>query len=96
MSEFSNRVDAQRALLRIVNARLQNSGEQLFALNSKAIDRWVLSNHIDPSAPVVRLLRQASSRIFEMANHSDDPICGMYRVSSSELTFIGEAIRAAI
>jgi hypothetical protein len=38
--EFNNRIAAQRAILRVIN-REARSGEQLFGLSSKAIDRWI-------------------------------------------------------
>jgi hypothetical protein len=94
MSEFNSRVDAQRRLLKIVNERSWGS-EQLFSLSEKAISRWSAANRLDASSKFVRLLREASERIFAMANHSDDPICGVYRLSEKELTTIGENLKSA-
>jgi hypothetical protein len=95
MSEFNSRVEAQRGLLKIVNARPWQ-GEQLFALNEKAINRWTAANRLDQTSMLVRLLHKASQQIFAMANHSDDPICGTYRLSTIELARIGDELHSAL
>jgi hypothetical protein len=95
MSEFKDRVEAQRRLLKIVNERSW-TGEQLFSLNKRAIDRWSSANRLDCSSKFVTLLREASRTIFEMANHSDDPICGVYRLSTSELSRIADSLHSAL
>ena len=95
MSEFSSRVEAQRRLLKIVND-YSWSGEPLIALNEGAIDRWAITNKLDSSSRFLSLLRDASSRIFVMANNSDDPICGAYRISSIELLEIGNKLSVAL
>jgi hypothetical protein len=94
MNEFNSRIAAQRTLLKIVNEPLWTE-EPLYALSESCIGRWSIVNRLDPTSKFVRLLYEASTRIFEMANHSDDPICGEYRLSSSELVKIGEDLRSA-
>ena len=95
MSEFLNRVEAQRQILRIVNERPWKR-EQLFALNSKAIQRWTSANQIDTSEPVVHLLSVASAEIFIMANHSDDPIAGEYQMTQGRVTAIASELKATL
>lgn len=56
MDEFSNRIAAQRHILQLVN-RKNCAKEELFGLSSKAIDRWIAANHIDPESHLVSLLR---------------------------------------
>jgi hypothetical protein len=92
MNEFSNRVDAQRQILRAVNNRPWKN-EQLFALNQKAIQRWIVANQVDPSSKLVQLLNEASAQIFVMANHSDDPIAGAYLLTKERVYFIENLIR---
>lgn len=95
MSEFSNRVDAQRQILRVVNEKPWKN-EQLFALSAKAIQRWTSVNHIDASTRLVRLLSDASAQIFIMANHSDDPIAGVYILTCERVNAIATEIRGEL
>jgi hypothetical protein len=91
MNEFSSRIDAQRSLLKIVNEKVRKN-EELFSLTTKAIERWSSANSIGASSQIVQLLNAASSRIFTMANWSDDPIAGEYILSEQEVSAIGEEI----
>ena len=95
MGEFSNRVEAQRQILKVINGR-RWSGEQLFAVSTKAIQRWALSNGIENSAPLVKFLNSASAQIFVMANHSDDPIAGSYVLSKQRVVAISEQLKAEL
>lgn len=92
MSEFSNRVEAQRQILGVVNTKSWKN-EQLFALNQKAIQRWMIANQVQPSSGLVRLLYEASAQIFVMANHSDDPIAGAYLLTREKVSSIENQIR---
>lgn len=47
--EFSDRIAAQRSILRVINSKPW-ACEELFGLSSKAIDRWVSVNRIEPSS----------------------------------------------
>jgi hypothetical protein len=82
--EFNNRIAAQRTILRLVN-RKSFGTEQLFGLSSKAIDRWVSVNHIEPSARIVNLVRQASSKLFFLANKSQQQISEEYSIVQAEI-----------
>ena len=84
MSEFENRIEAQRKLIKTVNERISH-GERLSALTEPSIDRWASANRRVADDRVVKILRNASKEIFAMANHSDDPVCGTYRLSAEEL-----------
>jgi hypothetical protein len=95
MEEFSSRVEAQRQLVQAVNTR-NWSREQLFALTEKAIQRWSTANMIDPTTPLVQLLRAASLQVFIMANHSDDPIAGSYLLSRKRVQQIEIELRAEL
>ncbi|HMH11717.1 MAG TPA: hypothetical protein VK578_01295 [Edaphobacter sp.] len=95
MSEFTNRVEAQRRLLKIVNAKKKH-GEELFSLSDSAIQRWSSVNGVDPSSRVVDLLKKASDRVFVMANHSDAPIADEYLLTVEELCHIGDELKEVV
>jgi hypothetical protein len=95
MSEFTNRVEAQRRLLKIVNGKKKQK-EELFSLGDSAIQRWSSVNGIDPSSRVVALLKGASDRVFVMANHSDAPIAEEYLLTVEELYHIGNELEDAV
>jgi hypothetical protein len=95
MTEFTNRVEAQRRLLKIVNAKKKQK-EELFSLTDSAIHRWSSVNGVDPSSRVVALLKGASDRVFVMANHSDAPIAEEYLLTVEELYHIGDELKEAV
>jgi hypothetical protein len=85
MNEFNNRIDAQRQILRLVNQR-HGAREELFGLSSKAIDRWIGANQIDPECRLVLLVRDASSKLFFLANKSQEQISPQYQAASAEMS----------
>jgi hypothetical protein len=93
--EFNNRVAAQRAILRVIN-RKPWSSEQLFGLSSKAIDRWVSVNRIDPSSRVVKLVRDVSAKLFFLANKSQEQVSEEYTAVRGEIATACEAIRIEV
>lgn len=92
MNEFSSRVESQRRILKIVNGRTWKK-EQLFALSTQAIQRWTSKNFINDSSQLVKLLYSASAHIFVMANHSDDPIAGIYALTQECLDAIERQVK---
>lgn len=95
MSELSNRVEAQRQILKTVNS-IPWQTEHLFALSAPAIQRWALANDISREARLVKLLKSASAEIFVMANHSDDPIAGIYTLTRQRVDCLNKLIRAEL
>lgn len=93
--EFNNRVAAQRAILRVVNHRSWG-GEQLFGLSSKAIDRWVSVNRIEPSSRLVKLVRDVSGKLFFLANKSQEQVSDEYTAVRAEITTACEAIKIEV
>lgn len=87
MSEFNNRIDAQRAILRLVNQATGNR-EELFGLSKKAIDRWVAVNRIDPKSHIVELVVSAGEELFFLANKSQEQITDEYKLRSSRVAAI--------
>ena len=71
--EFNNRISAQRQLLNIIN-RNPWPVEDLFGLSSKAIDRWIRANQLDPQTALVRTIVAVSDKLFFLANKSQEQI----------------------
>ena len=93
MSEFNNRVSAQRTLLQIVNARRWRN-EDLFGLSSKAIERWVSVNRIDPDCALVNLIYSASEKLYFLANKSQEQISDEYKMMSKGFADVLVAVKA--
>jgi hypothetical protein len=95
MSDFNNRVSAQRRVLELVNSRAWE-GEQLFGLSSKAIERWVSVNRLDARSQLVLLVTSASEKLFFLANKSQEQITEEYRSISQEFASIARALAAEL
>jgi hypothetical protein len=76
MSEFGDRMRAQRELLQVVNATAWP--EELFGLSNQAIDRWSDRSGITRESEVVTLLRSASEHMGFLANRSQMQITEDY------------------
>ena len=94
MSEFNNRIDAQRQILRMVNGS-RNLQEELFGLSSGALQRWARVNGFDEHDPLLALLKQAAAKLFFLSNKSQEQITDQYKSLSGEVTMLTELIRAA-
>jgi hypothetical protein len=90
--EFNNRIAAQRAILRVVNDRRWNN-EQLFGLSTKAIDRWVSVNQIEPTSRLVQLVKDVSAKLFFLANKSQEQVSDEYITVRMQITAVCEMIR---
>lgn len=95
MSEFNNRIAAQRKILQLVNGR-NSVSEELFGLSQKAIDRWVLVNHIDSESRLVSLIKEASAKLFFLANKSQEQVTEEYKAVSTQIASIYNLIMAEI
>ncbi|MBI4782426.1 MAG: hypothetical protein HY785_14080 [Oscillatoriophycideae cyanobacterium NC_groundwater_1537_Pr4_S-0.65um_50_18] len=95
MSEFNNRIAAQRHILQIVNCKRWRK-EELLGLSSKAIDRWISVNQLDPEAQLAKLIRTASEKLFFLANKSQDQISEDYKLISKEIMDISRKIELEI
>jgi hypothetical protein len=94
VSEFNNRIDAQRRILRIVNGSLR-SREELFGLSSGAIERWVKVNQIDRDGTLFALLYEAASKLFFLSNKSQEQITEEYRQLSDEVGILTSKVEKA-
>lgn len=84
MNEFSDRIETQRKVLRAVNA-LECNKESLFGLSEKAIIRWANTNNFDTSSELVSLVKNISSKLFFLANKSQEQVTEDYKSLSLEV-----------
>lgn len=94
MSEFNNRIDAQRVILRIVNSK--DWVEQLYGLSSGAIDRWSSINEVPLDSPLRAALVESASKLFFLANESQQQITEEYRELSEQVSDVTLRIRALL
>lgn len=94
MSEFGDRMRAQRNLLQVVNATAWR--EELFGLSNQAIDRWADRSGMAPESEVVTLLRSASERLSFLANRSQMQVSEDYRRVSLDVRNLTGEIQQAI
>lgn len=84
MSEFNNRIKAQREALKVVNG----SGlfrESLLSLTEKAIDRWSNKNNLSNTDRAIILLKEMSGTLFFLANKSQEQVTEDYKVLSKKV-----------
>jgi hypothetical protein len=91
--EFNNRIAAQRAILQVLNGKKWGQ-EELFGLSRKAINRWVSVNRIDPDSKLVNLIKEASARLFFLANKSQQQISDEYTAITEEIAALRDAIES--
>ena len=95
MSEFNNRIAAQREILLGVNSR--DWKEELFGLSSGAIDRWINVNRLEVDSSLVKLIRQAAAKLFFLSNKSQEQVTEDYRLLSGEVSALtGQIVQAVI
>jgi hypothetical protein len=84
MSEFNNRISAQRSILKLING----SGlyvEPLLGLAEKAIDRWYRNNAVEAHDLIVIMLKSMSGTLFFLANKSQEQITDEYGLLSEKV-----------
>ena len=94
MSEFNNRIDAQRRILRIVNSS-QRQREELFGLSAGALERWSRRNAIQPGDKLLGLLNEAAGKLFFLSNKSQEQITEEYSALSAEVDRLALQIKDA-
>jgi len=83
MSGFNNRMTAQRELLKVVNSQRWPK-EDLLSLSSKAIERWIMANGVDPNCRLALLVWEASEKLFFLASKSQEQMTAEYRTLSGQ------------
>lgn len=94
MTEFNNRIAAQRDVLLAVNSA--HWSEELYGMSSGALDRWVQANSLNKGSKLVSLLVEIAGKLFFLANKSQEQVTAEYRLQSSEVSELTEAIRLEI
>ncbi|MEB6480450.1 hypothetical protein [Acinetobacter vivianii] len=94
MSEFQNRISAQRNILRIVNNIVWE--EELFGLSNGAINRWIDQNQLSQNYQLVKLIKEAANQLFFLSNKSQEQITEDYKNLSNHVTMITDRIRQEI
>ncbi len=88
MSEFNNRMAAQRQIVNLINGKV-NGREELFGLSRQAIDRWIIANSIDIDSRLVSLIKGAASRIACLAMKSQEQVSEDYHALVQDIdTFV--------
>jgi hypothetical protein len=90
-SEFNDRIAAQRSILRAINS-VSWDAEPLLGLSRRAIDRWITMNRIEVNSPLAGLVAAASSKLFFLANKSQDQMSEEYQLVQSEIIAARDAI----
>ncbi len=83
MSEFGDRIRAQREVLRVVNSVAWT--EPLVGLSQQALHRWTETNRIAAQSELARELRRASERLGFLANRSQMQVSDEYRRAWEEM-----------
>ena len=94
MSEFNNRIAAQREILIVINSGSWQ--EELFGLSSGAIDRWMTANRLESGSALVELIRQAADKLFFLSNKSQEQITEDYKHLSREVSALTARIKQAV
>ena len=94
MDEFNNRIEAQRRVLTVVNKNRPLS-EELCGLSNKAIERWLKANKFDANGELEKILIQISSKLFFLANKSQEQITEDYHSLSKEIQTLTSTLEDA-
>lgn len=95
MSDFLNRMQAQRVILKIVNG-CKFQVESLNSLTKKSIERWALRNELKKEDSLVMLLFRTADKVFFLANKSQEQITDSYKKLSHEVEFLTNEIKKEV
>ena len=94
MTEFNNRIAAQRDVLLIVNSVRWR--EELYGVSSGALDRWMRTNGVESTSKLAHLLVEVASKLFFLANKSQEQVSDEYKFRSAEVSTLTQLIREEI
>lgn len=95
MTEFANRIDTQRLILKSVNS-VNWPVEPLLSLTQKSINRWSKENSLSDNCRLVDLVTEASRKLFFLANKSQEQITIEYAELSGAVTKLHADIKSEI
>ncbi|AQR64982.1 hypothetical protein BXU06_07820 [Aquaspirillum sp. LM1] len=90
MSEFNNRIEAQRNILKLVNKLPWQ--EDLCGLSKGAIERWVKVNNIDEKGKLFVLVKKSAEKLFFLANKSQEQVTEEYSILSTEISLLTKEV----
>jgi hypothetical protein len=88
---FSDRMEAQRAILKQIN-QVRWPQENLLSLSGDAIQRWVSANRLGDGNEIVKLAREAGNALLFLANSSQEQVSTEYQIRSAEMKTIYERL----
>jgi len=91
MSEFNNRISAQRDILVSINTK--GWQEELFGLSRGAIERWANLNKIGSDSMLLKLINESAAKLFFLANKSQEQITDDYKLLSNEVSTLTKKIQ---
>ena len=94
MSEFNNRIAAQRDILLVVNCVKWE--EELFGLSSGAINRWINVNNLEENSSLIKLIQKAADKLFFLSNKSQEQVTEEYRLLSRDVSNLTEKIKIEV
>lgn len=92
MSEFNNRIELQREVIKIVNRK--GYASEITGISKKAIERWILENNLESGSELTNLLYEISSKLFFLGNRSQEQITDSYMLLNSELTTLVDSLKS--
>lgn len=92
---FSDRMDAQRAVLKQINQVIWPQ-EELFSLSEDAIQRWQSVNRLGEDYEVVKLAREAGDALLFLANASQEQVSSEYVSRTANVAAILGRLRTAM
>lgn len=94
MSEFNNRIAAQREILLGINSAKWE--EELFGLSSGAINRWINVNKLNSDSTLIVLINEVAGKLFFLSNKSQEQITEDYKDLSNEVTILTNQIKREV
>ena len=94
MTEFNNRIELQREVIKIVNSA--KFEYEITGLSKNAIERWLMDNRLDSESDLTKLLFTISSKLFFLANKSQEQITNSYKKISAEISNLVQNLRDKI
>ena len=94
MNEFNNRIELQREVIKIINQK--GLDIQITGLSDSAIKRWLSDNKLDKNSELIILLYEISSKLFFLANKSQEQITDSYKNLSVEVSDLVNKLRIKI
>lgn len=83
MSDFLNRIEVQRRVIKLVNS--SNLQYQITGLSLSSIKKWAHDNKIEENSDIYNHLLLISSKLFFLSNKSQEQISEDYKMASIDV-----------